>query len=64
MFPVLEPNTNAQRLSFFIISIVVTLAHLGKELLQLSAQSLIGSPGTLVPITAAIVACLFFLGYL
>jgi len=29
------------------------LAHLGTELLQLSAQSLTGSPGTLVPITAA-----------
>ena len=32
---------------------MLTLAHLGTELLQLSAQSLTGSPGTLVPITAA-----------
>jgi hypothetical protein len=36
----------------FIMCIVLTLAHLGTELLQLSAQSLIGSPSTLIPITA------------
>jgi len=32
-------------------------AHLGAELLQLSAQSLIGSPSTLVPIAAATWNC-------
>jgi len=53
VLPVLEPNTKRSKIVFFINSIVLTLTPLGAELLQFSAQSLIGSPGTLVPITAA-----------
>jgi len=42
-----EVNTNAQRIFFGVISIALTLATLGNELLQLSALLLIRSPGTL-----------------
>ena len=57
VFPVLETKTNAQRLYSSSRLIVLTLANLGTELLQLPAQSLIGSPGTLVPITVATWNC-------
>jgi len=48
--PVLEPNTSAQRISFTVTSIALHLGHLGPRLLDLEAQFLIGSPGTLIGI--------------
>ena len=41
-----ETKENAQRLFFSVMCIVLTDARICKQLLQLSAQSLIGSPST------------------
>jgi len=46
--PVLEPNKNAQKLSFLSQFIALILSHPGSQLLQLLAQSLIGSPCNLL----------------
>jgi len=47
-FRILEPNTNAQRMSFYVTSIALSCAHICARLLKPLAHSLIGSPGTLV----------------
>ena len=46
------PETKYKRLqiTFFVTSIAFIIVHICTELLQLSAQSLIGSPGTLATI--------------
>jgi len=47
MFAILEPNTNAQRMSLLSHLLPFTVVHLCTELLHISVQVLIGSPCTI-----------------
>jgi len=59
-----ETNTNAQRILLMFTSIALTLVPLGTKLLELPAQFLTGSPGTLIVTQFTYVSWLTWLVYI